>query len=184
MLEKHLRTLASEWTLERCASWYNATQGSRAARSLHNTRQTEWSARVRCEWMALCFCLFSRAMVLTGDTVHDSCNLLSSLSGHVVVSSFVCALGDLRFHLCDRFHGSRERIARVSSIMVAGVRNRIHVGIDGSCDVWDSQQRVDELPTHRRSAGRVGSSSESSRRPCHHRAWPTQSRTSAGHGPM
>ena len=25
------------------------------------------------------------------------------------------------------------------------MRNRIHVGIDGSCDVWDSQQRVDEL---------------------------------------
>ena len=38
--------------------------------------------------------------VLTRDTetgiVYDSCDLLSSLSGHVVVSSFVCALSDLR----------------------------------------------------------------------------------------
>ena len=37
------------------------------------------------------------------------------------------------------------------------MRNRINVGIDGSCDVWDSQ-RVDELPTHGRSAKRVSSS--------------------------
>ena len=29
--------------------------------------------------------------------MHDSCDLLSSLSGHTVVSSFVCALSDLRF---------------------------------------------------------------------------------------
>ena len=39
--------------------------------------------------------------VLTGDTetgtVDDSCDLLSSLSGHIVVSSSVCALSDLRF---------------------------------------------------------------------------------------
>ena len=43
----------------------------------------------------------ARGGVLTDDTetctVHDSCDLLSSLSGHIVVSSFVCALGDLRF---------------------------------------------------------------------------------------
>ena len=39
--------------------------------------------------------------VFTGDTetrtVHDSCDFLSSFSGHIVVSSFVCALADLRF---------------------------------------------------------------------------------------
>ena len=43
----------------------------------------------------------ARGGVLTGDTetgtVHDSCDLLSSLSGHNVVSSFVCALSDMRF---------------------------------------------------------------------------------------
>ena len=38
------------------------------------------------------------------------------------------------------------------------MRNRLHVGNDGSCDVWHPQQRVDELPTHGRSVGRVGSS--------------------------
>ena len=42
---------------------------------------------------------FSSHGLLTGETgtVHDSCDLLSSLSGHIVVSSFVCALSDLRF---------------------------------------------------------------------------------------
>ena len=43
----------------------------------------------------------ARGKVSTGDsetgTVHDSCDLLSSLSGHIVVSSFVCALSDFRF---------------------------------------------------------------------------------------
>ena len=38
------------------------------------------------------------------------------------------------------------------------VRNRIHLGIDGSCDVWHSQQRVDVLSTYVCIAGRIGSS--------------------------
>ena len=58
--------------------------------------------------------------------MHDSCDLLSSLSGHIVVSSFVCALSDL-IHLCDRLHGSRKRIARVSSNMVACVTESMSV---------------------------------------------------------
>ena len=33
------------------------------------------------------------------------------------MSSFVCALSDLRFDLCDRFHGSSETQIKVSSII-------------------------------------------------------------------
>ena len=46
------------------------------------------------------FSLSLGSFVLTGDetgTVRDSCDLMSSLSGHIAVSSFVCALSDLRF---------------------------------------------------------------------------------------
>ena len=57
-------------------------------------------------------CLFVSPCLLTGDTengsVHDSCDLLSSLSGHIVLSSFVCALSDLRFICVTAFMAQED----------------------------------------------------------------------------
>ena len=56
-----------------------------------------------------------------------------------VFSCFVCAFSDLRLFYVTISMAQVKQLPVFSSIMVAELRNRINVGIDGSYDVWHSQ---------------------------------------------
>ena len=68
-------------------------------------------------------------------TVHDSRDLLTSHPDTLWCPVSVCTLCFV-IDFCDRFLGSSETIIRVSSFWSS--RNRNHVGIDRSCDVFST----------------------------------------------